>query len=422
MQDIWQDLLIDDNGENYEDTFIGNPTNLLGYNFVWFANRVKEITKGDIREELEYNYDGTLNIRKIYKNNTLEKQLKYYYDDGKLIYEEGNEKLYFMYDKDEIVGLKYSGKTYYYVKDLFGTITRICDEEGNIVVEYEYDAYGNVQEIKGTQKEILGKINPIIYKGYYYDSNVELYYCNTRYYNPKICRFISPDGVTYLNPESINGLNLYTYANNNPITIKHNATNIEIISTSSSKFATNTISPYENGRNNNLSFILGLYEGVSLMYNFADTIISSGEILDGLLSLLSSPRFKEIQSKYSKTSLCMVGIGLGLDIVLSAIENFNNDDLTSGEQWALFGADAGYSTVKAGLSFVGGLLLSKGAIFLGTTAGCAAITYLGVGFLGASLIAGGIVVVGIIASAILTEILSERVDNWWINNRKGLVI
>lgn len=225
MQDIWQDLLIDDNGENYEDTFIGNPTNLLGYNFVWFANRVKEITKGDIREELEYNYDGTLKTRKTYKNNTLEKQLKYYYDDGKLIYEEGNEKLYFMYDKDEIVGLKYSGKTYYYVKDLFGTITRICDEEGNIVVEYEYDAYGNVQEIKGTQKEILGKINPIIYKGYYYDSNVELYYCNTRYYNPKICRFISPDGVTYLNPESINGLNLYTYANNNPISFLYNKHN-----------------------------------------------------------------------------------------------------------------------------------------------------------------------------------------------------
>lgn len=130
-----------------------------------------------------------------------------------------------MYDKDEIVGLKYSGKTYYYVKDLFGTITRICVEEGNIVVEYEYDAYGNVQEIKGTQKEILGKINPIIYKGYYYDSNVELYYCNTRYYNPKICRFISPDGVTYLNPESINGLNLYTYANNNPISFLYNKHN-----------------------------------------------------------------------------------------------------------------------------------------------------------------------------------------------------
>ena len=37
------------------------------------------------------------------------------------------------------------------------------------------------------------------------------------YYSPEFCRFISPDGVEYLDPQSINGLNLYAYCGNDPI-------------------------------------------------------------------------------------------------------------------------------------------------------------------------------------------------------------
>ena len=47
------------------------------------------------------------------------------------------------------------------------------------------------------------------------------YYCNSRYYSPKLCRFISPNSIDYLDPENINGLNLNSYANNNPIGIPH---------------------------------------------------------------------------------------------------------------------------------------------------------------------------------------------------------
>ncbi len=37
------------------------------------------------------------------------------------------------------------------------------------------------------------------------------------YYSPELCRFISPDDVEYLDPESVNGLNLYSYCMNDPI-------------------------------------------------------------------------------------------------------------------------------------------------------------------------------------------------------------
>ena len=44
-----------------------------------------------------------------------------------------------------------------------------------------------------------------------------MYYCNARYYSPKWRRFISPDETSYLDAESVNGLNQYCYCNNDPI-------------------------------------------------------------------------------------------------------------------------------------------------------------------------------------------------------------
>ena len=44
-----------------------------------------------------------------------------------------------------------------------------------------------------------------------------LYYLQTRYYDPEIGRFISPDSIDYADPETINGLNLYVYCGNNPV-------------------------------------------------------------------------------------------------------------------------------------------------------------------------------------------------------------
>lgn len=39
----------------------------------------------------------------------------------------------------------------------------------------------------------------------------------TRYYDPKIGRFINADSTEYLDHETLGGLNLYAYCNNNPV-------------------------------------------------------------------------------------------------------------------------------------------------------------------------------------------------------------
>ena len=38
-----------------------------------------------------------------------------------------------------------------------------------------------------------------------------------RYYNPEWGRWLSPDSIEYLDPQSINGLNLYAYCGNDPV-------------------------------------------------------------------------------------------------------------------------------------------------------------------------------------------------------------
>ena len=91
----------------------------------------------------------------------------------------------------------------------------IIDSTGNSVVKYTYNAWGEVM-ISGTDIS-LGVINPYRYRGYYYDSGSGLYFLQTRYYDPQVGRFLSMDDVEYIDPETIGGVNLYAYCNNNPV-------------------------------------------------------------------------------------------------------------------------------------------------------------------------------------------------------------
>ena len=103
-----------------------------------------------------------------------------------------------------------------------GNIIGIYNEYGKEVARYIYDAYGNHKVLDeygiiNNNATFIGNINPFRYKGYYYDVETGFYYCNSRYYNSKIYRWISADDIDYLEPESINGLNLYVYCGNDPV-------------------------------------------------------------------------------------------------------------------------------------------------------------------------------------------------------------
>jgi RHS repeat-associated protein len=68
-----------------------------------------------------------------------------------------------------------------------------------------------------TTNTTLANLNPFRYRSYYYDTETGFYFLKTRYYDPELGRFMTIDDLSYLDPESINGLNLYAYCGNNPI-------------------------------------------------------------------------------------------------------------------------------------------------------------------------------------------------------------
>lgn len=58
---------------------------------------------------------------------------------------------------------------YYFQKNLQGDVIRICNVNGDTVVQYTYDAWGKVLSVTGTLASTVGQINPFRYRGYYYD-------------------------------------------------------------------------------------------------------------------------------------------------------------------------------------------------------------------------------------------------------------
>ncbi len=58
--------------------------------------------------------------------------------------------------------------------------------------------------------------NPLRYRGYYYDRETGFYYLNSRYYDPKIGRFINADSYVSTG-QGIVGYNMFAYCGNNPV-------------------------------------------------------------------------------------------------------------------------------------------------------------------------------------------------------------
>ena len=109
--------------------------------------------------------------------------------------------------------------TYWYDKNLLGDIVAVYSSAGVKLVSYAYSAYGDtyITYHNGGQSTGAAK-NPFTYRGYYYDSDLYLYYLESRYYDPITARFISPDDLSYLGANGdLNSYNLYTYCSNDPI-------------------------------------------------------------------------------------------------------------------------------------------------------------------------------------------------------------
>ena len=215
----WLDLLTAYDGKAITYDTIGNPNvwhNGTGdWNLSWSNGRqLTEANKGS--HYISYTYD-LAGIRDSKTINGV--TYNYITQNGQVVRQTwGNHVMDFVYDNTgKPYALKYDGTTYYYVLNLQGDVISIITHWGESYGSYTYDAWGNVIAQSGS----IASINPIRYRGYYYDSETGLYYLGSRYYDPLVRRFINADGATFVtvNPYSdgLTDKNYFAYCNNAPV-------------------------------------------------------------------------------------------------------------------------------------------------------------------------------------------------------------
>ena len=206
------DRLMSFNGEVFNYDNLGNPTTYRGKPVIWEKGRQMKTYDG---HNFYYNGQG---------QRTSKDSWNYTYTiGGKLIKQaDGTNTLEFIYDDGTVSGIVYNNAAYHYRKDAQGNVKNILDNNGAVVVEYVYDAWGNHAVLDANGNDIvsashIGLVNPIRYRSYYYDSEINLFFLKSRYYDPETGRFVTIDDTQYIAPDIINGLNLYAYCGNNPV-------------------------------------------------------------------------------------------------------------------------------------------------------------------------------------------------------------
>ena len=207
----WRDLLTAYNGGSITYSG-GNPTKYYdGSTFTWTQGRRLATAKvGSTNISYTYDMAGVRSSKTVgsttYDFTTLSGLVTRQTGGGKTIdfvYDENNQPL----------AMKYNNTLYYYVLNAQGDVVRIVDSSRNTVASYTYDPWGKIISSSGT----LADINPLRYRGYYYDSETGFYYLQSRYYDPEIGRFINADSYASTDATGLLSTNMFAYCENDPV-------------------------------------------------------------------------------------------------------------------------------------------------------------------------------------------------------------
>ena len=199
--------------------YCGNPVNYRGYTMTWAKGKqLSTMTKGE--QTLSFKYDANGIRTKKTVNNV---EYEYTYVGDKLVRVEsdgldyGPLTIYYTAD-GKPYSFYYGGGPFYYMLNLQGDVIGIATGNGNVIVEYAYDSWGKPISVTVNNSiyEDVALANPLRYRGYVYDSETELYYLQSRYYDPELCRFISADAYLIAG-NYLQGTNMFAYCLNNPV-------------------------------------------------------------------------------------------------------------------------------------------------------------------------------------------------------------
>lgn len=217
--DGWKDQLVKAGGLSVTYDAMGNMLTYGNWELRWENGRqLQSVADGGL--EISYTYDDS----GIRTSKTVDGVTTYYQTNGGVItgQTDGENTFYFQYDLTGApFGFVLNGTQYYYVTNQMGDVMGITDANKNLLAQYAYNAWGEptvVRTADGFYTD-LAELNPIRYRGYYYDTDTQWYYLQSRYYDPNLCRFINADkfSMTEISMDDLHGLNLYLYCNNDPI-------------------------------------------------------------------------------------------------------------------------------------------------------------------------------------------------------------
>ena len=248
----WKDLLTKVGGTTISYDGSGNPSNWYNgaknYSGLTWQNgrQLAQITVGGRTSKYTYDADGIRSTKDV--NGT---KHEYRTLNGKVVWEKIGEGtsakiMVFSYDaQGRPFGFKFSKDNgtkftnYFYALNQQGDVVKIFrpvavkDADGNVTgytektyATYTYDAWGKLTGIldsggnnlinKQTTSTALANLNPLRYRGYYYDNETGFYYLQSRYYDPAVRRFINADSYASTGKGFV-GTNMFAYCNNCPV-------------------------------------------------------------------------------------------------------------------------------------------------------------------------------------------------------------
>ena len=239
--DVWEDELvnataIDENSSLLYDEN-GNPINYYGAKIKWSAGRQLSKISGvdeDGNEEVyaSFIYDEN-GIRTSEQSTEPGMSWDFTTEDGVVTGRQNdNGKNYrFIYDENgRPTAFMLNDALYHYITNQMGDVIGVADADGNLALEYYYDAWGDSFTARPNSCDYDGKTgwngayrlyndNPIKYRGYYFDHAIGLYYLQSRYFHTDINRFFNADDpdIARESKDVPVGMNLFAYCNNDPV-------------------------------------------------------------------------------------------------------------------------------------------------------------------------------------------------------------
>ena len=201
----------------FEYDAIGNPLVYGNKTMTWeMGRRLSTITGPGLNASFTYNDAG------IRTSKTVNGATTNYIVSGSTILRQAwggqyNTSNYidFIYDVGgNAIGFNFNEDYYWYLRNGQNDVIGIINNSGTQIVSYTYDTWGNVISIGGNA--VFAQYNPLRYRGYYWDSETQLYYCESRYYDPSTGRWLNADGLID-SGSGIVGTNMFAYCVNNPI-------------------------------------------------------------------------------------------------------------------------------------------------------------------------------------------------------------